>query len=91
MNNSEYMSYDGLGLAQLVRSGEVSPAELVSCAHSLIEQCNPDINAVLEVFPDSEQILASAAGGAAFSGVPFLIKDLVIQAEGRASETPGSS
>jgi amidase len=86
MNNSEYMSYDGLGLAQLVRAGEVSPAELVRCAHSLVEQCNPDINAVLEVFPNSEQILASAAGGAVFSGVPFMIKDLVIQAQGRASE-----
>jgi amidase len=86
MKKSEYLEYDGLGLAQLVRSGEVDPAELAQCAAAMVEQCNPAINAVLEMFPDVEDILAAAPAGAPFSGVPFLIKDLVIQAEGRASE-----
>ncbi len=89
MKKSEYMEYDGLGLADLVREGEVSPRELVDCAQGLIEERNPAINAVLEVFPDIDEILASAPSEAIFSGVPFLIKDLVIQAKGRAS-TMGS-
>ena len=41
---------------------------------------------MIELFDDVEGIAASAPMGAPFSGVPFLIKDLVIQAEGRANE-----
>ncbi len=86
MKTSEYIEYDGLGLAELVRDGDVSPAELVQCATQLVEQHNPAINAVLELFADTDDIVASAPRNAAFGGVPFLIKDLVIQAQGRLSE-----
>lgn len=86
MKISEYQSCDATALAQLVRTGQVTPAELADCAATLAEQWNPSINAVLEIFTDVEDILAAVPAGAPFSGVPFLIKDLVIQAEGRASE-----
>ena len=60
MKKSEYCNYDGLGLAQLVRAGEVSSLELAHCATAMIEELNPSLNAVLEAFPDVDQILAGA-------------------------------
>lgn len=86
MHISEYLSFDALDMARLVREKEVTPAELAQCAATLTAQWNPSINAVLELFTDVDDILSSMPQGAPFSGVPFLIKDLVIQAEGRLSE-----
>ena len=43
----EYASYDGLGLAELVRKREVTAAELVDEAIARIERHNPVINAVV--------------------------------------------
>ena len=86
MNATEYLEYDAVGLAGLVSSGEVSGLELAGAALAVAEQRNPDINAVIEVFDDIEDIAAKVPAGAPFSGVPFLIKDLVLQAQGRANE-----
>ena len=44
---SEYATYDGLGLAELVRKKEVKPSELVEEAISRIEKLNPQLNAVI--------------------------------------------
>ena len=44
---AEYSEYDGLGLAELVRRGEVSAPELVEEAISRIERHNPVLNAVV--------------------------------------------
>ena len=41
---------------------------------------------MVEWFDDGESLAAEAAPGAPFSGVPFLIKDLVIQMRGRRNE-----
>lgn len=73
----DYSGYDGLGLAELVRRGEVSPAELVDCAIERIEKHNGTLNAV--VYKAYEQARRDAAGtlpDGPFRGVPFLIKDL---------------
>ena len=43
---SDYLSYDALGLADLVRRGEVTPLELVNESIRRIEQLNPRLNAV---------------------------------------------
>ncbi|MEQ9397039.1 amidase [Haliea sp.] len=86
MDVAEYLQYDGLGLAQLVRSREVTAAELADCALALATDWNPRINALVEVFDDVAASLAAMPPDAAFAGVPFLIKDLVLQAEGRRSE-----
>lgn len=74
----EYDSYDGLGLAELVRRGEVSPAELVEAAIDHIERLNPQLNAV--VHPMYEMAREQARGelpDGPFKGVPFLLKDLI--------------
>ena len=78
MNLDDYARYDGLGLAALVRSGDVSAAELAAAARLGIEKVNPALNAVIGEI--DAQPPASATGP--FAGLPFLIKDLVMHAEG---------
>jgi amidase len=43
----EYAQYDGLGLAELVKKKEVSPAEICEEAITRIERVNPALNAVI--------------------------------------------
>ena len=83
MSFAEYAEYDGLGLADLVRKGEVTPAELVEAAIERIERHNGVLNAVVYKAYDE----ARAAAGATlpdgpFRGVPFLIKDLGVTVAG---------
>ncbi len=80
---TEYCEYDGLGLAELVRRGEVSAAELVEEAITRIERHNPVLNAI--VYKGYEEARREARGAlreGAFRGVPFLIKDLRMQVAG---------
>ena len=84
MKPAEYITYDGLGLAGLIRNGEISRAEALECALDLAELLNPQINTIIELFP--EPLAASDDAGAPFSGVPFLIKDLALRAEGVLNE-----
>jgi amidase len=43
----DFHKYDGLGLAELVRTKKISPAELVEESITRIEVHNPRINAVI--------------------------------------------
>ena len=73
----EYGTLDGLALAELVRRGEITPAELLEEAIARAERINPRINAIIA--PMYEQARRDAAvlpAGGAFRGVPFLLKDL---------------
>ena len=76
MSFAEYSEYDGLGLAGLVRRGEVSAPELVEAAIERIERHNDALNAVVYKAYDEAR---TAAGGdlpdGPFRGVPFLVKD----------------
>ena len=83
MQLHEYTQYDGLGLAALVRQGEVSAAELQTCAQQAIERVNPRINAVVEHWPSEAAPVDTAAP---FAGVPFLIKDIAITMAGKKVE-----
>jgi len=71
-------STDATGQAELVRSGEVSPLELVDAAISRIERVDPQLNAV--IIRRFEQARAEARSrelpDGPFRGVPFLLKDL---------------
>ncbi|CAN5297201.1 amidase family protein [soil metagenome] len=82
MNLSEYASYDGLGLAGLVRRKDVSSRELCSLALDSIARVNPTLNAVIETFPDRAALEPQSSGP--FTGVPFLVKDFPIEAGVRA-------
>ena len=75
---TEYGSYDALGLAELVRAGQVSSAELVEECISRIERVNPQINSVVfELFEAAHARSLGDLGEGPFAGVPFLIKDLI--------------
>jgi len=75
---AEYGRYDSLGLAELVRAGEVSPSELLDEALARTAAVNPQINAVIHLM-EARARAAIAAGlpPGPLSGVPFLIKDLM--------------
>jgi amidase len=80
---TEYSEYDGLGLAELVRKGEVSPAELVEEAIARIERHNPVLNAVVyKAYDEARRVSRAALPDGAFRGVPFLVKDLRMQVAG---------
>lgn len=81
MNLNEYAEHDGIGLAQLVASGEVHTKELTALAIEAIQQVNPAINAVIEHWTPT-----ATTGSGPLAGVPFLIKDLAITAAGRRNE-----
>ena len=59
MGIEEYSEYDGLGLAELVRRGEVSPAELVEEAITRIDRHNPILNAVVYDARDEARAVAA--------------------------------
>ena len=74
---AEYVEHDGLGLAELIRSGQVSAREVLDAAIERIEQLNPGLNAVVTKVYDEARAEAQALDrNAAFAGVPFLLKDL---------------
>ncbi len=74
MELSEYAKYDGLGLAELVRKGEVSPKELIEAALKAIEQLNPTLNSVNSTLADqAEKEIEAGLPDGPFKGVPFLI------------------
>jgi amidase len=77
-----YEDHDALGLAALVRTGEVSAAELVEAAMGRIEERNPAVNAVVNTLFDSARRQAEHPVSGPFGGVPFLVKDSGIQVAG---------
>jgi amidase len=75
---TEYDSYDALGLAELVRAGQVSSADLVEESIARIERLNPQINSVVfELFDAARTRASKGLGNGPFAGVPFLVKDLI--------------
>jgi amidase len=73
----DYSDYDGLGLAELVRTKQVTPAELTEAAIERIERHNPALNAVVyKGYDDARRWAKGELPDGAFRGVPFLIKDL---------------
>ncbi len=76
MNFSEYLRYDGLGLAELVAQKQIHPAELLQIAIERSQQTNPALNAIIIPMHDYAKNRAQNALSGPFAGVPFLVKDL---------------
>jgi amidase len=74
----EYDRYDALGLAKLVKNREVTPGQLCEEAIARIEAINPKLNAViLKLFDQARNTANNPLPTGPFTGVPFLIKDLL--------------
>src|SRR5881392_3743984 len=79
MHFSEYIEYDAVGLAHLIKGGQVSAQEVQQIARQAILAVNPTLNALVgELF---EEALPSSTTGP-FAGVPFAIKDFSLHAAG---------
>jgi amidase len=73
----EYGSYDGVGLADLVRTKQVGAAELLDEAMARTARIDPRINAVVVKHGDfARRQIDKGLPDGPFTGVPFLLKDL---------------
>jgi len=73
----EFDRFDALGLADLVRQGQITPLELCAEAIARIEDLNPKINALVTRMYDHGRSAASKPlPDGPFTGVPMVLKDL---------------
>ena len=76
-NFADYESYDGLGLAELVRTRRIDPKDLLAAAIARVEARNPSVNAVVtRLYEIAEAAIASGLPDGPFTGVPYLLKEL---------------
>jgi len=83
MNFKQYRQHDALGLANLVKQGEVKAEELLEIAIRRTEEVNPTLNVVIHKMYDEARAAAKKVSrSGAFAGVPFLVKDLGMEVKG---------
>ena len=91
MDFEEYSSHDGLALAELVRNGDVKPAELLDAALARTDEVNGKLNAVVtDMRDEARRVVDAGVPDGPFRGVPFLLKDLGLLYKGAAT-TSGCS
>jgi amidase len=88
---TDYGNFDALGLAELVRQRQVTPAELVDTALARAQRVNPRLGAIVGLLEDGARRAAAKVADvpAPLAGVPFLLKDLYAEVAG-APATGGS-
>jgi len=80
---ANYVRYDAMGLAELVRKGEVTPLELLETAIARAEQVNPALNAiVIRHYDLAREAIGRGLPDGPLKGVPFLLKDLYMSMAG---------
>lgn len=77
MELHEYVHLDGVGLAELIRTGEVTADEVETVAREALATADERLNGLTR--PPFTRALAASADGP-FAGVPFLLKDVPIAA-----------
>ncbi|MCB9962640.1 MAG: amidase [Hyphomonas sp.] len=86
----DYTEYDALGLAELVRTRQVSARELLAEALGRAEKAQAELNCFSALYPEmAEKQLDAGTGDGPFAGVPFVTKDLAVEVTG-APLTNGS-
>ncbi|MCH9674921.1 MAG: amidase [Gammaproteobacteria bacterium] len=74
---------DATALADLVRVGEISPAQLLEAAIARAEAVNPQINAIVhQMHEAAAEAIDIGLPDGPFKGVPFLLKDLYCKSAG---------
>jgi amidase len=82
MSFDDYASYDAIGLAQMVRLGQVSVGQIIEASIARLERFDPLIGAVVYRAFDEARAVAQAPESGPFTGVPMLIKDLGLHVAG---------
>jgi len=83
----ELINYDAIALGKFVRKGEVKPIELIEVTIERIERVNPKLNAVIhKMYDQAREAAETGTLEGVFSGVPFLLKDLVAEFKGAPFE-----
>jgi amidase len=78
VHTDELATLDATAQAELVRRRALTPRELVDAAIARIERVNPRLNAVITpLFDDARAAAAGPLPDGPFTGVPFLLKDLI--------------
>lgn len=76
MRADEYVRHDAVGLADLIRAGEVTASEVLAAAQSRMV-ARKDLNAVVfDLFDLANAQIAAGLGAGPLAGVPFMLKDL---------------
>ena len=79
----QYLAYDGLGLAELVTRGDATPRELLEAAIERLEATNTKVNCIAaKLYDHGRKQIADGLPKGAFTGVPFLLKDLSVNLAG---------
>ncbi len=80
---AEYRKHDALSLAELVKTKQVTPEELLNTALARAAQVNPKINAIiLDHEGVARKQLKDGLPQGPLTGVPYLLKDLGAQLKG---------
>ncbi len=83
---SPFAAYDGVGLAELIRTGQVTARELVEDVLTRIDRVNGELNAVVPSLLDPAVALGHAdapLGDGPLAGVPVLLKNMIDYGEAR--------
>lgn len=78
----EYEEHDGLSLASLLASGQISQAELLRAARERMDARNPPLNAVIQRLDRAANQQRVQAGSSPLAGLPILLKDLLADVAG---------
>jgi amidase len=78
----ELATLDAVAQAELVLRGELTAAEVVEAAIERIERVNPALNAVITPMFDRARDAVRDGVSGPLAGVPYLLKDLAVEAEG---------
>ena len=83
----EYSKLDGLRMAELVRTREITPDELLDCAIHRAQAVNPAINAIVEILHDrARDAIRKGLPSGPLTGVPLAVKDISFSMDGVLSE-----
>ncbi len=88
MSWTEWASHDATALADRVRAGDLTPAELAAQARAAVARVDGELNAVVELFHDlvDDPTADGMDPDGPFAGVPYLMKDLGPTLRGRLQE-----
>src|SRR5699024_9891678 len=90
MDVSEYIIYDAVGLAELVKNGDITAKELAALSFTRLQEVDKKLNAVTQTRgAQVKEELQHVNLDAPLSGVPFYVKDISQTIEGEVS-TGGS-